>query len=78
MYFTYIELILITLISIALLFIYHKTFNCNEPFNEIPLITSETCNLNNEGFICNTTCKVFGKGYYVNNGQGCKGACICP
>ena len=70
------ELILLIIIIIILIYIIYHKCDLNESF--APTFTAETCNLNNEGFICSATCKVFGKGYYVNKGQGCNQPCVCP
>ncbi len=73
------ELFLLAIIIIVITYIiYHTTICNNETFSDTTQVSAETCNLNNEGFICGATCKAFGKGYYVNNGQGCTNACICP
>jgi len=84
------ELILLTIIIVLAIYIIYHMNNCNnETFNETsqvsseiisetPAISTETCNLNNEGFICSTSWKLFGKGYYMNKGQGCSNACVCP
>jgi len=73
------ELILLAAILITMTYIIYHSRRCtNETFNGTPPVASEICNLNNEGFICGVTCKAFGKGYYVNKGQGCSNACTCP
>jgi hypothetical protein len=73
------ELILLGAIIITVTYIIYHTTNCNnETFSGTPQVSAEVCNLNNEGFICGATCKAFGKGYYVNKGQGCTNACVCP
>jgi hypothetical protein len=73
------EMVLVIAIIIAVTYIiYHcKSCKSNETFADTP-VASETCNLNNEGFLCTATCKAMGKNYYVNKGQGCSNACICP
>ena len=74
------EIFLFSIICIIIIYIiWHYTYNDNdETFDETPKISSELCNLNNEGFICGVTCKAFGKDYYVNKNQGCSKPCICP